>query len=84
MFTPLLKSLPVLLGTAVLLPCAVTLLVLFARFLSLVGNSFAASILDGTSLVVAILWLLDLVAILLTLAARAVGSDAIDNNTETE
>lgn len=76
MFSPLLKFLPFLLGVAILLPCAVTILILFARLLSLVGNTFAANILDATSLVLAMMWLLDLVAIVLTLAARAIGDDA--------
>jgi hypothetical protein len=54
-----------LLVPVMLLPIGTTFLFIFGRVFALLNDSFSASILDGTALVLGILWCLTLVLLLL-------------------
>ena len=64
------KTLAWLLVPVVILPIGITVLFLFARIFVLFSDAFSAWILDGTSLVLCILWCLSLVLILLCVVFR--------------
>lgn len=58
-----------------LLPVAAMLLFLFARLFIGIGNPTAGAALDWSAFAVALLWVLDFIAIVIALALRAVEHD---------
>ncbi len=59
------KTMMLLLFPTILLPVGTVLLFLFGRFFSLSGDSWSATVLDGTAIGFSVLWFLGLVALLL-------------------
>lgn len=67
--------LPLLTG-AILLPTGAMLLFLLARLFAILEISLTATILDGAAMAVALLWLLDLTALLFALGLRAINEES--------
>ena len=59
------RTLAWVLVPVMLLPIGTTILFLFGRVFALLHDTFSASLLDGTALVLSILWCLSLVLLLL-------------------